>query len=244
MGVFSDGLAREVRLERLRPAQVEEAKARRPAVYVPFGSLEWHGRHNPVGLDAVKAHEQLVGLAARAGGVVYPAVFLGAGGGHLDYPASYMVRPEPLRQIVVDLLRGFERDGFQKAILLSGHYPNQDQFLKPAVDEYTDAGGTLRVLSLIENQVPGGAGDHAALHETSFMLYLHPDLVDAPALFETPAPDLGGPGEQRNWMGDAWRDHPNYGLVGIDPRRHASSAHGQALTGRLLDFLEAWLDRV
>jgi len=43
MGVFSDHLSSEVRLERMRPEQVEQAKRGRPAIYVPFGSIEWHG---------------------------------------------------------------------------------------------------------------------------------------------------------------------------------------------------------
>ncbi len=78
MARFTDALTREVRLERMRPEAVEAAKAAQPSIYVPFGSIEWHGYHNPGGLDAVKAHEQLVGLASRVGGVVYPPVFFGA----------------------------------------------------------------------------------------------------------------------------------------------------------------------
>ena len=71
MGIYTDHLNEEVRLECMRPEQIERAKARRPAIYLAFGSIEWHGYHNPVGLDALKAHEQLVGLAARCGGLVY-----------------------------------------------------------------------------------------------------------------------------------------------------------------------------
>jgi creatinine amidohydrolase/Fe(II)-dependent formamide hydrolase-like protein len=40
-------------------------------VYVPFGLIEWHGRHLPLGNDALKAHGILVKAAERAGGVVY-----------------------------------------------------------------------------------------------------------------------------------------------------------------------------
>ena len=72
MPTFSSQRTGEVRIERMRPEQIDQAIARRAAMYVPFGSLEWHGYHNPVGLDALKAHEQLVGLAQQAGGLVYP----------------------------------------------------------------------------------------------------------------------------------------------------------------------------
>ena len=59
MAIFTDQLMSEVRLERMRPDQIDATKARRTAIYLPFGALEWHGVHNPVGLDALKAHEQL-----------------------------------------------------------------------------------------------------------------------------------------------------------------------------------------
>jgi creatinine amidohydrolase/Fe(II)-dependent formamide hydrolase-like protein len=76
------------------------------------------------------------------------------------------------------LLWGFERDGYEKAILLSGHYPNRSQYLDPALQRYKNDGGSMDVLALIENQIPNGQGDHASKYETSFMLYLHPETVD------------------------------------------------------------------
>lgn len=241
MGVFSNNLEQEVRLERMRPDQVDAAKAECPAIYVPFGSIEWHGRQNPVGLDAIKAHEQLVGLAARVGGVVYPPVFFGAGGGHTEWPHSYMVSAEPMAQITKELLHGFERDGYKRAILISGHYPNRAEYLEPAVAAYEAEGGTMATLRLVENQAPNVGGDHAAKFETSFMLYLHPDTVCMDALRGRPDSDLGGPDERINWMTDEYRDHPCYGLVGIDPRAHASAALGQEHTDRLIEFLADWV---
>ncbi len=33
----------------MRPAQLEKAIKQFPPVYVPFGLVEWHGRHLPLG---------------------------------------------------------------------------------------------------------------------------------------------------------------------------------------------------
>ena len=44
-----------------------------------------------------------------------------------------------------------------------------------------------------------------------------------------------------NYMGDEYKGHPCYGLVGIDPRGHASSDVGRENTERLITFLEEWL---
>jgi creatinine amidohydrolase len=241
MGVFSDSLDREVRLEYMRPEEVEAEKRRQPAVYVPFGSIEWHGYHNAVGLDALKAHEQLIGLALQAGGVVYPPVYFGAGGGHIGWPATFMVRAEPMAQIAVDLLRSFETFGYRKAILISGHYPNRSEYLDAAINEYTAAGGRMKVLALVENQAPNVGGDHAAKFETSYMLYLHPRTVNMDRLRAGPPTDMGGPDERRNWMGEEHKRHPCYGLVGIDPRGHASVEVGRQNTEGLIRFLEQWL---
>ena len=243
MAVFSDALECEVRLERMRPEQVQAAKVARPAIYVPVGSIEWHGYHNPVGLDAVKAHELLVGLAARAGGVVYPAVFCGAGGGHTAWPSSFMVSAAPMQRVIADLLHGFERDGYRKALLLSGHYPNAPEVLEPAAALFRAEGGTMDVLVLIENQAPGVDGDHAARVETSFMMHLLPELVDLQRLHQDDERfPLGGADEVINWMVDTNVDHPCYGLVGIDPRAHASAGLGRIFTERLLDYLAAWVE--
>ena len=176
------------------------------------------------------------------GGLVYPPIFLGAGGGHTRWPSSFMVSAEPMIRIVADLLHGFERDGYRKAILLSGHYPNQREYMLPAVDVYRDEGGTMDVLSLIENQVPGVAGDHAAKYETSFMLYLCPDLVDFERLRAGRQDDIAAADQVVNWMGDESEGHPCYGLVGIDPRAYASAQVGQDNTESLLAHLAAWLD--
>jgi creatinine amidohydrolase len=241
MGTYSDNLQNEVRLEYMRPEEIAAARERCPAIYVPFGSIEWHGYHNVVGLDTLKAHEQLVGLAAQAGGVVYPPVFFGAGGGHTDWPASFMVDSAPMARIVTALLQGFERDGYRKVILLSGHYPNRHEFLDPAIDAYRDAGGTMQVLALVENQAPGVGGDHAAKFETSYMLHLLPGTVAMERLQAEPRDDIGGPDERINWMEARYEGHPCYGLVGIDPRAHACAEIGRVNTERLIAFLAQWV---
>lgn len=67
----------EVRYEFMRPAQIVAAREAFPAVYLPIGTLEWHGPHNPVGLDAIKAHALAVRCAQAGGGLVFPALFYG-----------------------------------------------------------------------------------------------------------------------------------------------------------------------
>lgn len=67
----------EVCYERLRPGEVVARRQACPVAYLPCGILEWHGRHNPVGLDGVKAHALCVRLAEALGGLVWPTLWYG-----------------------------------------------------------------------------------------------------------------------------------------------------------------------
>ncbi len=68
-------LSPAVQMQFMRPAQLEAAGRKFPVVYVPFGLIEWHGLHLPLGNDAIKAHGILVKCAEKFGGVVYPPVY-------------------------------------------------------------------------------------------------------------------------------------------------------------------------
>lgn len=66
---MDSSLSKDVQMQFMRPRQLEDALRAFPAVYVPFGLIEWHGRHLPLGNDALKAHTILVKCAERFGGV-------------------------------------------------------------------------------------------------------------------------------------------------------------------------------
>ena len=58
-----------VQYERLRPAQIVERREACPVAYLPIGTIEWHGEHNPVGLDTLKMHALLAECAGEIGGL-------------------------------------------------------------------------------------------------------------------------------------------------------------------------------
>ena len=57
--------APEVRLERLRPDEIDTALARAPIAWVPMGALEYHAPHLPNGTDGFTGHGLLVALHGR-----------------------------------------------------------------------------------------------------------------------------------------------------------------------------------
>jgi len=224
-------------LEWMWPAQIDAEKEKAPYIYVPVGAIEWHGRHNVIGLDALKAHAQLLRVAEKAGGVVYPPIYTGSlPGNNDDY--TYMVSHETLYQMLTELLIGFERDGWKKVILLCGHYPNYHQVTKKIEAAWSGEDHTLQVLSLCENRLKEICGDHAALAETSMMLDLHPEAVDLDCIGGRAAAE-GTVGYQNDWL-DVPKDHPCRGVSGPDPRL-ATPEHGRKINDALVAALAGWI---
>jgi creatinine amidohydrolase len=61
----------------MRPRELVQRRRACPVAYLPLGILEWHGRHNPLGLDGIKAEKVLSQLAEKLGGVVMPPLYWG-----------------------------------------------------------------------------------------------------------------------------------------------------------------------
>ncbi len=61
----------------MRPKALTKRRQDCPVAYLPLGILEWHGLHNPLGLDGIKAERVLSHLAAKLGGVVLPPLYWG-----------------------------------------------------------------------------------------------------------------------------------------------------------------------
>lgn len=204
----SDGttnkLSQSVQMQFMRPGQLEAAARRFPAVYVPFGLIEWHGKHLPLGNDALKAHGILVKTAERFGGVVYPPVYF-----HEGFDRKALI------PVLTDLFERLKRTGFRVIIGVSGHNVQGqidmiNQALEPVTADGTVAGAGLWEVTLSRGKESGT--DHAAKWETSNMLLFYPDLVDMSELGSGPlAPNM----------------KPPDGIGGLDPRVHASAEVGR-----------------
>jgi len=197
-------LSCEVQMQFMRPAQLEAAGRKFPVVYVPFGLIEWHGRHLPLGNDAIKAHGILVKCAEKFGGVVYPPVYF-----HAGFPQEH------LKPVLTTLFTRLKRSGFRVILGVSGHNVRQQIEMIEAALAPVLADGTVAGLGLWEitlSRGPESASDHAAKWETSNMMFFYPDLVDMSELGEGPINlDM----------------KPPSGIGGLDPRKHASAKVGQ-----------------
>ena len=178
--------ARErVQWERMLPAEFHAAVAALPVVFLPLGTVEWHGEHNALGLDSLKAHALCVRAARRAGGgVVHPPLYGGMGG--LDKPATVVLEGEHawenhlLRPWLEKLCSEFHRIGFRAIILLTGHYGHNQQIVVRETAARMAERLQIPILGTPEYWLAhdvGYLGDHAGIGETSLLWHLHPDLV-------------------------------------------------------------------
>ncbi len=197
-------LSPDVQMQFLRPAQLEAAARRFPVVYVPFGLIEWHGRHLPLGNDALKAHAFLVKCAEQFGGVVYPPVYFHEGFGQ-----------EIIVPVVSMLFDHLKHTGFRVIIGVSGHnVQEQVDMINRALEPVT-ADGTVTGIGLWEvtlSESKESDTDHAAKWETSNMQFFYPDRVD-----------LGELGDEEI----VFDMRTPWGIGGHDPRQYASAAVGE-----------------
>ncbi len=214
--------SREVRLEFLRPKELEEAQTACATIFQPLGTIEWHGLHNVVGVDAVKAHALCIRAAQAGGGLVAPSLYGGVGG--LSEAHTFIMDPEDdvfsrlFRPWLEQLCREMARDGFRAIIILTGHYGAAQQIVVRETAVRMSRALGIPVLGTPEYMLAldvDYTGDHAAWGETSLMMHLYPDTV------------------KLSRLGDA----PHKGVYGRDPKTQASAKDGRLLTETIVSRL-------
>lgn len=201
--VPTEALSDEVRALYLRPGQLIAAQERLPVAYLPMGTLEWHGRHNPLGVDTIKAERLCIETARSIGGVVMPAVPFAADavledqygkGVGMDAYAGFLL-PGSFYQIDFSLLKSwlinactrYLARGFEMVVMVSGHNPPMQQNLMDDVcyhfksNEGAEPVVATMEYAVIDKKDPRRHSDHAGGYETSMMLYLEGNRVNLQA---------------------------------------------------------------
>jgi creatinine amidohydrolase len=139
----------EVRYHMLRPAQIRERRDAYPVAYIPIGTIEWHGEHNPTGADTLQADGLAIQCAQIGGGLVFPPLYYGesrleslmeanapdrddiAAGMGLD-PDNFLPERMPFpameqslnyERLLIHILAEVMSLGFKLGVIVAGHYP-------------------------------------------------------------------------------------------------------------------------
>lgn len=182
----------------------EFAKKKDDVIILPIGATEQHGPHLPLCVDTVIAEQFAYRIADKINGVVAPTLSYGykskplSGGGPL-FPGTIDLNGATLQNLVMDLIDEFVKDGFKKIYIFSAHFENE-AFIVEAMDLVSAKHGEdIQILltnwwdpmspdtiDKIFDEVPfpGWALEHAAVTETSLMMYFKPELVREEAILE------------------------------------------------------------
>ncbi|WP_223623136.1 creatininase family protein [Microbacterium sp. EST19A] len=231
--------SRTAAVERLSPQEIDERLAAASVAYLPLGSLEFHGPHLPIGLDALTAYGLCLRAAEASGGIVLPAVYQAVGGEHSRYPWTIMSdSPAAIETLLTETLSRLSDFGVRRVVLLSGHFADEQRDLITRVaEQWNQTGEPLHAVARTLGQAPEPpvAPDHAGRFESLLLHSLAPELVHVDALPDAdafPAPEGENPfGQDRHRA-----DHPLHGVFGPDPRRLDVAA-----AGGLRDHLVTWI---
>ena len=167
------------RWEELSATELVETLKETSLVYVPIGTLEFHGPHLPLGTDSIHAHEFCLAAARQTGGVVMPTVYWSPHG-HQDWPGSVLVREETFRLLITDIFGLVAKQGVKLMVASTGHYPaKQEPAIRKIAEEVSRQFPKTRILVLGPWCHPTDpSADHGGNKETSLMLALRPNLVE------------------------------------------------------------------
>ncbi|MGB7563642.1 MAG: creatininase family protein [Prochlorococcaceae cyanobacterium] len=229
-----------------------QAAAARPGSTVlwPFGALEQHGPHLPLGTDAVFA-ERIAGAVLERLDPDLPIWQLplspfGFSPEHRDFPGTVSLGAELMIQLVVEVGADLARTGFERVVLFNGH-GGQIGLLQAAARQLRAEHPELAVLPCFLWSGPAGIsaqlpepehseGLHAGLAETSLMLHLAPELVgpERPRDGQLAIPPPTG-WSLEGAVPDAWLtgDLSSSGVVG--DATNASDQLGSSLNRALVD---------
>ena len=205
--------------ERLRPAQIDAIRQLVPVAYIPWGALEWHSYHAPIGLDGMQALGQCRALAEATGGVVLPPIYVGTdtikpfkGFGH-----TVEHRGETVRALCREFLHGLADEGFRVIVIVTGHCGGGHvEALRSEVDAFASPTCAVHLIPSFEPTQETYPSNHAAHGETAYQLLFDPEPVDL-SLVPSPAPTLDEDG--------VWGDDPST----------ATSEDGAAILALFLD---------
>ncbi len=186
-------------------------------IILPFGSVEEHGPHLPLGTDTLQMYELAKQAAQKYPLFVGPPVFYGLCRSTSEHPGTISIKGETLKQLALDLLRAYFRQGLRNFIILSGHAGGThlaylidagEEFIREQKEVKVAVASILDLLKTYAYELLETPQDsHAGELETSLMMHFYPALVKE-ALPEEEYPCFPKPilvRRKRNfWPGGVW----------------------------------------
>ena len=151
---------------------------------LPFGILEKHGPHLPLGTDLLNVRYAALHAAEQEFAVVFPEYYFGQIFEAKHEPGTVAYSMELQLKLLQETTDEMARNGCKKVVIVNGHGGNEH--LLPYFAQAQMASPKDYVVYVLagERSRPGGPGKkstgidyHAGENETSNTLYTHPELT-------------------------------------------------------------------
>ncbi|OGS55325.1 MAG: hypothetical protein A3K60_00560 [Euryarchaeota archaeon RBG_19FT_COMBO_56_21] len=217
-------------LEELTSTEFARLVKKRPLVIIPFGSMEEHGSHLPLGTDAFQAEEIARRVGMEFGAILCPPIRYGECRSTRNYPGTLTLSFETVQAMAFELVSELARNGIRLVMILTGHAGSGHMAaLRLGALRAVEKNRELKVMVLSDYDIaydlrgkefPIEDG-HGGEIETSRILNIRPSLVRKSRPKGTTRP-------------------PEY-MVLPDPERHmptgiyGDAAYGSAKKGKTID---------
>lgn len=197
------------KLEEMFPNEIEARLQDNPILVIPFGTIEWHSHHLPVGLDGLVARGICEQIAEQTDAILAPTSYSAVGG--VPYPYTLDHPIDIIEPLYVSMFEQYAAMGFKVIVAFTGHFGlAQTLTLKRAALTVMKRSPVTILAATEYDMTTDGVytGDHAAVGETSLLWHLREDLIRLDAIPEDEALD---------------------GVLGADPRGKASQELGTTI---------------
>ena len=175
--------------EELTAAELAEAcQKTNGTCVIPFGVIEKHGGHLPLGTDMIIGRRMAMDVAAIEPVVIFPYYFFGQIAEARHVPGTIAIDPELIYRMLDEICGEVARNGFKKIIILNSHGGNPNLIYyfiqstlhkkKDYVVYYVNGMITPEEETEVVKMLKGGEiGDHGGNLETAMIMEARPELV-------------------------------------------------------------------
>jgi len=163
---------------------------------LPFGIIEKHGPHLPLGTDLINVRYAVVHAAAQEYTVVFPEYYFGQIFEAQHQPGAMAYSARLQLELLQETTNEMARNGCQKIIIVNGHGGNNNLLPFFAQSQLASPRDYVVYVYQPELEVPGRpplkdkAESHAGGSETSQVMISRPDLVRLDRANSQPGTDL------------------------------------------------------